>query len=284
MLNEAKFWIENGIAVFPCWHRQKTPRVTHWQQYQTQLPTAAEVDQWFNRGLVNMAIITGWQDLVVIDFDDMDMYRMWYFWAKQTGGEPLLIAETTRRAMTNKGVHLYVTIAGEVRNRKFTGGDIRGAGGYVIAPPSIHPSGKAYRWLRPNAPILAASSLDAILPADWMPAPPPAYPLYTEHTPRDKWDAIDAPQSGALSINGVKAAVSLLSLLPEARQSSPDGRWWKAPCPFHRDLHPSFWIDTTRGLCGCHSCGMKPMDVINLYAALNGIDNRAALVELQARV
>lgn len=33
--------------------------------------------------------------------------------------------------------------------------DAKGCGGYVVAPPSIHPSGAVYRWLN-DAPIVAA--------------------------------------------------------------------------------------------------------------------------------
>ena len=54
-------------------------------------------------------------------------------------------------------------------------------------------------------------------------------------------------------------------------------------CPFHDDKTPSFWIDTQRGLCGCHTCGMKPLDVINLFARLNQVSNQEAIRELGKR-
>ena len=39
--------------------------------------------------------------------------------------------------------------------------DVRGDGGYVLAPPSIHPSGRAYAW--------SVDSANAIVPApDWL--------------------------------------------------------------------------------------------------------------------
>ena len=31
--------------------------------------------------------------------------------------------------------------------------DVRGAGGYVIIPPSVHPSGRCYHWANPDQPI-----------------------------------------------------------------------------------------------------------------------------------
>jgi DNA primase len=60
-------------------------------------------------------------------------------------------------------------------------------------------------------------------------------------------------------------------LIPEnkLRPSGGNGRWWIGHCPFHADLHPSFWIDTERGLWCCLAVGCigdRGGDVINLLA------------------
>src|SRR5262249_27567211 len=57
-------------------------------------------------------------------------------------------------ASTGKGRHLYFrlpnfngapTICNSAK-RLGAGLDVRGEGGYVVAPPSIHPTGRTYRW------------------------------------------------------------------------------------------------------------------------------------------
>src|SRR5262249_35806067 len=55
----------------------------------------------------------------------------------------------TVEAITGKGRHCYFRMRGSIRNsvgQIAAGLDIRGDGGYVIAPPSVHPSGRAYTW------------------------------------------------------------------------------------------------------------------------------------------
>lgn len=50
-----------------------------------------------------------------------------------------------------------------------------------------------------------------------------------------------------------------------------------------RERPPRFWVDTELQICNCFkpSCASpKPLDVINLYAKMNGIDNDAAVTEL----
>jgi hypothetical protein len=50
-------------------------------------------------------------------------------------------------ATTGKGAHVYVAVTG-LGNRAglLPGVDWRGKNGYVIAPPSVHPSGASYGW------------------------------------------------------------------------------------------------------------------------------------------
>ena len=58
---------------------------------------------------------------------------------------------STIEAITGKGRHLWFRMGehGYVRNsagQVAPGLDVRGSGGYVLVPPSIHPSGRAYYW------------------------------------------------------------------------------------------------------------------------------------------
>ena len=53
---------------------------------------------------------------------------------------------------TGRGWHLYFrALQAEPTGCSSDGGlDVRGEGGYVIAPPSIHASGARYRWINPQ--------------------------------------------------------------------------------------------------------------------------------------
>lgn len=64
-------------------------------------------------------------------------------------------------ATTARGRHLYYQCpeGAEIRNsasKLAPGLDVRGAGGYVIVPPSVHPSGHEYNWVCEDAPVAPA--------------------------------------------------------------------------------------------------------------------------------
>lgn len=76
-------------------------------------------------------------------------------------------------AKTGRGVHVYFRLPDgvDIRNsagKIGAGGDVRGTDGYVIAPPSLHASGRRYRWVRDpyNHAILDAPDwlVDMVVP------------------------------------------------------------------------------------------------------------------------
>ena len=147
-LDYALEYLHKGYSVIPITYKGKTP-ISSWQEYQKRHPTTEELYKWFSTGNSNIAIITGKiSNLVVVDIDDNNAYR----WAQENFDTDTLTVKTSR------GYHLYyrypqnaqISNTVHFNNYKI---DIRGDGGYVVAPPSIHENGSQYRWLNPDVPI-----------------------------------------------------------------------------------------------------------------------------------
>ena len=60
------------------------------------------------------------------------------------------------------------------------------------------------------------------------------------------------------------------------------GKNLRAPCPFHKERTPSFYVSPERGTYYCFGCGEKG-DIFSFVQKLEGIDFRAALVQLADR-
>ena len=90
---------------------------------------------------------------------------------------------------TGSGWHLYLVPTGSSnRAGLLEQVDWRGRGGYVVAPPSRHASGRRYRWLRPHtaelptAPAPLRSLLDPARPHPTQPVPAaPFHPIPAGH-------------------------------------------------------------------------------------------------------
>jgi hypothetical protein len=120
----------------------KTPLVG-WKPFQMRHPTAQEVTEWFDKWPdASIGIVTGKiSDLVVFDLDSESATQ----YAEDEGGFPI-----TAKVKTGKGFHVYAKHPGfRVENdvQKEYDIDIRGDGGYVVAPPSFHGSGRQYEWV-----------------------------------------------------------------------------------------------------------------------------------------
>lgn len=139
---EAQKYYDLGFSIMPIKKWDKKPMLA-WEQYQTVRVTQKELDAWKDRYTDdNIAIITGKvSNLVVVDIDGPEGMDA----IKKKHMPPTLIAET------GKGVHYYFkmppdrVIGNSVRILPQV--DIRGEGGYVVAPGSTHQSGKLYKWM-----------------------------------------------------------------------------------------------------------------------------------------
>ncbi len=135
---------KNGMG--PCEHPGKHPRFRNWQERATADPVAIE-EFWWNHKGANVAIATGvGSGIFVLDID-----------VRNGGGDSLdtliyqhgRMPDTLEAVTGSRGRHFYFQHpGGTVSNMVglLPGIDVRGDGGLVVAPPSIHVSGQHYFW------------------------------------------------------------------------------------------------------------------------------------------
>lgn len=140
LLEHAKHYRDElGFSVIPILPRDKKPAIK-WQAYQERHATDEELANWFTADNYSIGIVTGKiSGITVVDFDEKEAMENHLSFLKAA---PLVV--------TGKGCHAYCSYTPEIRqfqnSRKLPGIDVRNDGGYVVAPPSIHPNGKQYQW------------------------------------------------------------------------------------------------------------------------------------------
>ncbi|MHC4550153.1 MAG: bifunctional DNA primase/polymerase [Planctomycetota bacterium] len=138
-------YLARGWSVVPLRPAEKRPLLP-WQEFQVRRAQRDDVAAWFRRWPeADVGIVTGLLSrLLVLDVDP------------RHGGDASLarlgsLPATIEAATGGGGRHLYFAHPGGlVRNRVglAPGVDLRGDGGYVVAPPSRHASGRRYVWSR----------------------------------------------------------------------------------------------------------------------------------------
>ena len=142
-----------GWAVFPVSPKTKKPLTPN--GCKDAKKDVGAIQAWWQRHPdAAIGIATGpISNLVVIDEDrddvkDIDGTASVRMWERDHGDLP-----ETVQAMTGRGgCHLYFHYTGsDIKNRAgvLEGVDVRGEGGYVVAPPSTHPNGTEYSWEQP---------------------------------------------------------------------------------------------------------------------------------------
>jgi len=152
-LDAALAYRRSGWSFVPIAPREKRPLVP-WTDFQHRTASEAEIRAWFARWPdANVGIVTGAvSGLVVIDIDPQHGGAESIRQIEQEHGA---LPETVEVETGGGGRHLYFRHPGRpVGNRVglAPGIDLRADGGLVVAPPSRHPSGRLYRFVRGRDP------------------------------------------------------------------------------------------------------------------------------------
>ena len=146
-------YIGRGWSIIPIRPSDKRPLV-RWEEFQHRHPSESEARTWFcGWPEAGIGIVTGAiSGLVVVDID------------VRHGGDGALehleqehgrLPTTVECRTGGGGRHLYFAHPGGLVRNKVglaPGVDLRGDGGYVVAPPSLHASGLRYAWVAGRAP------------------------------------------------------------------------------------------------------------------------------------
>jgi hypothetical protein len=285
----AKSWVDMGIATVPCHFRGKRPAISSWEPFKERLPTDRELRAWYPTDLHNYAVILGWQRLAVLDFDDMQSWYDWNMWRLDN----TTLLDQAYRVKTNRGVHLYFTLLEERDNLKLPGIDFK-THGYTIGPGCTHPTGSKYAELQAERIFPLVESLEQVVPAELLkmavtanyyltPCEPVGDVMPAEPLQADLWSLADraADEINLSAPERIARRWKIEQFFPAREKTG--GFWFAVKCPFHQDDNPSAWINVNTQLFGCHSCNMKPMSVIGLFAALHtGGDVKQAVKRMLA--
>jgi Bifunctional DNA primase/polymerase, N-terminal len=136
--------------VLPIEPRGKRPLVP-WRALQSKAASEQAVKAWFRRWPdANVGIVTGHlSGRVVLDVDARHGGADSHAALEQQHGA---VPPTFEAVTGGGGRHLYFRHPGSPTLNRVglrPGIDLRGDGGCIVAPPSVHPSGRSYVWLTP---------------------------------------------------------------------------------------------------------------------------------------
>jgi len=153
-----------GLSVFPLVDGTKKPEIKWGGKDYDHVQTREEIRNLFPDNKRGVGVRTGIpsENFAVPDFDSMTPWRD----LVQNNPSIQRISSMTPvvRSGSRRGVHLWLRSPVPVRNSKLPNGwgDIKGHGGYVAAPPSVHSSGQLYLFADGFKRIYKLSSLDEV--------------------------------------------------------------------------------------------------------------------------
>jgi len=183
VLEAALGYREMGFSVIPV---QGKVCPISWVKYQTQLAPYSVIHEWEARGLLQGAAIVCGKvsaNLAVVDLDGLESVREFESCFNFT--------TYSVNSGSGKGRHIYLYVLDLPVTTRTKGFELRANGCYVVAPPSIHPSGNPYTVNNPCF-IQTVSNLDDVVAfiRNKIPTPQHAPAAATHSTPpRNEWES-----------------------------------------------------------------------------------------------
>lgn len=147
VLAQANEYIDQGWSILPIKPSEKRPYMTNWLQYQHTKATKEMADSWFTSltgagvgmvtGRISGVVVLDVESYCSIPIDELlRRYPTQMISRTGTGGYHLF--------------YLYPNGVSKIANRVgvFEGADIRADGGFIVLPPTRHPNGKLYEWVK----------------------------------------------------------------------------------------------------------------------------------------
>jgi Bifunctional DNA primase/polymerase, N-terminal len=194
----------------------------------------AEIRRWFERDPnARLGISTGKVSggLVVADIDDVP---------------PGFRHPPTPTVQTGRGLHVYAQSAESLEGHKARWGEVKGDREYVVAPPSLHETGAAYRWLIAPSDCPLVEVKDLPLLRQWYSGTTAlgealCSALTTPSTGDKQFAAIPPAVEETLPVLGIHAAIGqrFLCVAPGHEEKDPSASIWAPAGRVHRyyDFH-----------------------------------------------
>ena len=200
-----------GLMVFPCRPQRQTPLTDHGHLDATADPEV--IRRWYARWpRANVALACASSGLLAVDVDPRHDGDSTVRQLTQSHGR---LPPTVTAATGGGGWHLLFKLPGGVlRGAAGAGVDLK-HNGYIVAAPSIHPSGRRYRWLDGRAP---GDLPLAELPPEWLTIiVKPARAPTVAYVPRDLEPGSDGTPYG---IAALRRECESLANAPEGERNN----------------------------------------------------------------
>ncbi len=140
-------YVDSGWSILPVKPEDKRPYMTNWLQYNHTRASKEMAVNWFKQlSGAGIGVVTGKiSNMVVLDVES---------YCPTPIEELLKMYPTQMISRTGSGgYHLfyqYPQNVTKISNRVgiFEGADLRADGGFIVLPPTIHPNGNRYEWVK----------------------------------------------------------------------------------------------------------------------------------------